>query len=514
MADLFYNSPGYEDGSPLLFRDFVFKSRFYRLLIGLSVISMVVQLAIFKYYYPNAAFINGDSYKYIGSAFYNLDIDIYPVGYSKFLRIFSTFSRSDVSLVVFQYFSLQISTFWLLLTLFYFFNIKRGIQIILFVCVTISPVMLYLANYVSSDSIFIALSICWFTTLVWVMFDPNWKLVCLHSVIVLLAFMVRYNALYYPVISSIAFFLNKGHLRLKFIGVILMFLGVGIFINDTALHYKKLTGLYQFSPFSGWQMANNAIYAYQYVDSSRRKNLPEKFSGIDYMVRHYLDTTRVSTLRYPEEMLDVSAVYMWLPYSPLRIYMHKLFEKDTTASDLKKWAQVAPLYKEYGAAIIKAYPIDFVKMYLWPNFLKYYAPPVEFLANYGFRADTISPIARAWFGYDKDKRKLTTRFKSNSVSTLDYYPIICAVMNAVYIMMSISFLILKGRQKNPRLFQLWILFTCFWIFNLCFSVFASPVALRFQIFPLLLCLSSNFLLLDYVLLQGREKEGPLPSVSY
>lgn len=488
------------------FRDFLYRENFQRKAILFCFLGLIVQICVFKYYYPFPAFINGDSYVYLNMAYHNLKIDTYPVGYPKFLRLFSVFSSSDSVFVLFQYFFIQIGALIFLFSLFYFYYTRIWVKTLLLMLVSLNPVTLYIANYVSSDALFLALSLFWATSLVWILNRPTGLIIVIHTFILLFAFMVRYNALYYPVISIAFWGVSRVRLGLKIGGVVLIVVVLGFFVGTTAWRYKQFTGVWQFSPFSGWQMANNGMFAYRSVDSAKRVNLPVKFKELDREVRTYFDTTRGVFLEYPENMLDISATYMWSPTSPLRTYMERLYKGDTTISRQKKWASVAPLYSEYGSLLIKKYPFEFLKRYLWPNFIKYYAPPEEFLAAYGFNMDKLDPVAKAWFGYKKDK--LYSRFKDDtSVRTLSYYPIVCGMMNAVFLVIGISFIIVDGKKLNRSLFRLWVLFFIIWLFNLLFSVFASPIALRFQIFPLLICVTGNFMLLDFIILQTKNTQN-------
>jgi hypothetical protein len=61
----------------------------------------ILQLIIFKYCYPYADFFS-DSYSYIFAAARKMDVNIWPVGYSKFLWLFHQISSSDTALVAFQ----------------------------------------------------------------------------------------------------------------------------------------------------------------------------------------------------------------------------------------------------------------------------------------------------------------------------------------------------------------------------------------------------------------------------
>jgi len=59
------------------FRDYLWKEKSNRMTLCISIIMILIQLAIFKYYYPNAGFIDGDSYVYLDSAFWNKSINTY-----------------------------------------------------------------------------------------------------------------------------------------------------------------------------------------------------------------------------------------------------------------------------------------------------------------------------------------------------------------------------------------------------------------------------------------------------
>lgn len=478
------------------FKYFLFCIKFNRALLLSSFFLAVLSIIIFKYFYPFASFINGDSYSYITSAFYNLRADVYPIGYPKFLRLISVFNYNDSFLVLVQYSLIMCSIITLLFSLFYFFSPLKWVQVLMILLIVPNPIFLYIANYVSSDSLFISLSIFWITTLIWIILRPSFWPVALHTVVITMCFMVRYNALVYPIISCFSFFITKEKITIKIIGLTVCLVTIGAFINFTSKQFKRISGTNQFSPFSGWQLANNAMYAYRFVDSSERKELAPRFRNIDKDVRNYFDSTRDKN-RHPQEMLYASTIYMWDNISPLRIYMNRTYPKDSMKSDLVSWAKVAPLYKEYGLELIKKYPLKFTKYYLFPNFLKYYVPPVEFLGSYSTGVDSVPPIAKQWFWYGSNKLKFRT--KSMEVSILNWYPIISGVSNVLFVALSASYFFLYRINITNLFFRVWLLVAVFWVSNLVFSVFASPIALRFQTFPLLMTIIHDFFLFDTIL---------------
>ncbi len=466
-----------------------------RTFLWIAAAAIALQFSIFKLCYPYAGFINGDSYVYIASAYYNSDINTYSIGYSKFLRIFSTFTRSDLALVAFQYLAIQASALWLLHSLITLFQPRKITKILLFVFVVFNPVWLYISNYVSSDALFLALSLVWFTLLLQILQSPKKNLLICQAIILLIAFMVRYNALYYPFIAALALLLAKMPVRTKLITIGANFLLIALFIGYTTDRYYKLTGTRQFTPFSGWQLANNALYAYRYVDSADVKPPPPQFQALDHVVRHYFDTTRDKT-KHPEEMLRANTVYMWDTNSPLHKFVYLQTQKDLAASSHKRWSLMGPLDADYGRYLIRQYPGVYFNYYLLPNALKYYAPPGEFLVEYNMGRDTVAAIATSWFKYPSKKVKPAVGgFK---IHVLDFMPVLAAIMNIIFLLGYIGLAAIQGvRPRSPMQAALLLAF-CLWIANFGFSVFASPVTLRYQLFGFLVFSGFAFVLIDKI----------------
>ena len=157
---------------------------------------------------------------------------------------------------------------------------------------------------------------------------------------------------------------------------------------------------------------------------------------------------------------------------------------------------MAPLYTAYGNWLISAYPVKFAEYYLWPNAMKYYAPPVEFLDTYNMGIDSVMGIAKAWFGYKNSKVKML--FKDFKVSTLNFYPVLVGTLNVIFLVSLLFFVLLDGLKKKVIPGPVLLLVVTLWVINFCFSVFASPIALRFQVFPVIIYISVALFLLEYI----------------
>jgi len=167
-----------------------------------------------------------------------------------------------------------------------------------------------------------------------------------------------------------------------------------------------------YTPFSGWQLANNALYVYRHVDSAKRKQVPTKLQQLDNMVRIYFDTFRNKTA-HPTERDVLGTFYMWADRSPLQQYMKQKYipnqSKQTSDNfNYYMWAQAAPIMSQYGSWIIRNYPLDFIKYYIIINAANYFFPTTEFLGEYNTNLNNIQPIAQTWF--ELKSRKIRSNF--------------------------------------------------------------------------------------------------------
>jgi hypothetical protein len=473
------------------FIQFLFQNRRNKNILYLVASAVIIQFTLFKYLYPFANYMHDDSFQYLIAADRNSTVEFYPIGYSKFLRLISVFAKPDIVLVSLQYLMIQCSILFLLFSIFYFYKTGKVIQVLLFCFMIFNPLCLHLGNMVSSDGVFLALSMTWFGLLLWIIYKPSNKIICWHAIVLFAAFTVRYNALIYPFIALVAFWMSKLSLPIKIIGLGSGLLLCGWFVGLSMFQYKKLTGYWQFSPFSGWQWANNAMYAYREVDSADWEPVPLKFLALDNMVRKFHD--KYSNLQIPE----AGTAYMWTDWFPLMRYQDRLFKaKDSSATELKKWASMGPFYSSYGLYIIKKYPLHFLRYYVWPNSRKYFAPPLEFLEYYNTGQPIVQESATQWFGYKDDRVK--TRMKSGKVWILQYYPFLVSITNVILFLMFLSYLLLKGWQHNTTFNKSILLAGFVWIANAGFNIFVASAALRFQAFPALLSVTFSLLLIDWI----------------
>jgi hypothetical protein len=442
-----------------------------------------------------------DSYNYLRSAYTNADANLWPVGYAKLIRFAGFFSHSDTWLVFTQYFFYHCSALYFFFTVLELTDSSRWVKVTIFAFLFLNPAILYLSNYITSDVYFIGISLIWISQLFKLIYKPGVFLLITHVLILVLAFTVRYHALMYPVISITVIVFCGVSLRAK-LATILAIVGlISGFVFYTTGQTEQVMGTRQFSAFSGWQMASNAVYAYAHMpERPVIKDLPEEFTALHTRVSSYLDSMQHIPMDFrPDKPL--MAFYLWDPGSPLQPAPNATHISDNKAH-LEKMAAVSPLYNRYGKYLINQYPLEYVRYYILPNMLQYANPPAENMSVYNDGSDRVWPIAQLWFGYKTDK--IYTRSDTREMQLFEYYPAFMVFIILLFTGVWIGYLLIGGRNYTaPPFRNAFRITTFYWIVHVGFSVLASPVVLRYQLFNMILGVTFSVLLVDMYLRRAR-----------
>lgn len=465
---------------------------------------LTLQLACFKLFYPFPDFF-GDSYNYIFAASHNLDVNIWPIGYSKFLQAFHGITNSAFLLVLFQYFSLEAAYFHLYQTIVRCCPTGRRARILILFFFFFNPLNLYVSNYVSSEPLFLALSLVWLTELLYTIYKPSWLHLIILSVAFLIAFTFRYNAMYYPLIAVVGFLISKQPIVQKIIGIVLGPLLIIPFIMFSSNAAKQLSGVSQFPPiYGGWQWGNNALYFREYIQEDSNAFPTPQTAELDRIARNYFRTV-------PPEDRDlapyVGNFFIQQREGPLRQYQLKHFK---SSESIEAWAKAAPMFKDYGIWLIKRHPLAFGRYYLLLNTKNYFFPPLEKLEIYNLDEDNVGQSIANWFGFNSTK--ITTIFPRNFQGTfLFFYPYLFFFLNFYFCWSLFFYIKQKGFRKCPRPFAIVItLITLLLLTNFGFSIFANIIAFRYQLFPMSV-LFTFALILDNYIKEHLERKSPAPT---
>jgi hypothetical protein len=452
---------------------------------------LALQFACFKIFYPFPDFF-GDSYNYIYAASHNLDVNIWPIGYSKFLRGFHWFTHSDFLLILFQYFSLEAAYFYLYQTIVRCCPASRRTRIIILLFFFFNPLNLYVSNYVSSEPLFLALSLVWLTELLWTIYKPSWYHLVILSIAFFIAFTFRYNAMYYPLIATIGFLISKQHIFQKITGIFLGPLLTIPFIIFSSTAAKQLSGAPQFPPiYGGWQWANNALYFREYIQEDSNAFPTPQIAELDQMARNYF---RKEPPMYRDLAPYVGNFFIRERRGPLRQYIGKYFK---STESIEAWAKAAPIFKEYGIWLIEHHPIAFARYYLLLNTKNYFFPPLEKLTLYNLGEPGVDLPVAIWFGFNS--LKITSIFPRTFQGTLlIFYPFLFLFLNFFFCRSLYFFIKQKNFRRSYRPFaHIVAIISLLLLVNFGFSIFANVIAFRYQLFPMIVLLAFAPILGDY-----------------
>lgn len=463
-----------------------------------AIIVSLIQFYTFKYLYPYPNFLP-DSYNYIRSAARNMNANLWPVGYPKLISLVGFFTHYDTALIFVQYFIYIAAAIYFFFTFLSIITCSKWVKIGIFIFLFLNPAFIFISNYVSSDILFTSLSLIWISQLFRITQTPRPSLLIGHVFILLFAFAVRYNALFYPVISIVVILLSNMPKGRKAFAIVAIFLTLATFAMYTSNENKRLFGTQQFSAFGGWQLASNALTAYEYVEE--RNPAPEKFTALHTMVNNYFDTLQMKRAKRAEiegeeeddEARSLTALYLWYEKGPLQKYSRVI-----TPTGSKRMATVGPLYNDYGRYLIGQHPGAFFKYYILPNTKQYFFPRPEFLSKYNQGRSVVKSEAVQWFNYDSET--VVTRIGKGEVGIFDYYPVLIVCITLLFLGGSILYFTKKWYLFTSDQFRSALLIALlFWITNLFFSVFASPIVLRYQLFNMALAFTFALPLVDFFL---------------
>jgi hypothetical protein len=474
------------------FRVYVFGSRIHRQYIWLALVLSIVQFVAFKLCYPYPDFIS-DSYNYIESAQHDLNVNLWPVAYAKFLALIHLISPSDLLLVAVQYVLFQSALLYFFISVKFLYRPSERVARVLFVALICNPLFIYLTNAVLSDALFAVISTVWLTILLWQLRSPNRIGLLIQVLLLSLAFMLRYAALYYPLVAALALLLMRLRAREKLVWMAAPALIIVPFILFTQAETKKYTGTAEFSVFGGWQVANNALYMYGNIQVNPAE-LPAEMRPLDTMMKRYYQHA-------PPGYFDFEnfpgTFFIKHQESPLKQYRDLYYTKTHPDAWLfKTWGSVSPMYSRYGSWLIQHHPLAFAWDYLWLNSKRYFIPFPEIFKIYNYGDDSVWKTAVAWFRWPSAHVHSISPTLPGSVFYI--YPVIFGVLNLYFV----GCLMWLGFTRKYKLlapsFRLALLFVAgYQLLHFVFSVLATPVCIRHHITPMLVLFSFCILLFEF-----------------
>ncbi len=441
----------------------------------LSIFYLILYIVL-RYLYPYPDGIS-DSGSYIAAAIHGGYDGYRPYGYSHFLSILNSFSKSVTFVIFIQYSFNALATLFFIFTCKYIFNFKNKYIYYAFVVFSlISILTIYLTNSILSDSLFSSLTIVWVTCNIWFICSKQrimWVILIFFK-IVILYFLVslRFTGFFYFLIEiiTISVILLKREKMITIISIIIIgLIAVNVYKSQVE-NTKKITGIETFSAFAGWQSANNALHVLPYIeiDDNKIKNKP--FYEFAMYVEN-ADTLFITNGR-------TSADYMWNNELPLKRYLSYTMQK-------RKWPYLRTytylnkeIYARFSKYIMLNYPWQYFKHFLLPNSIGVFHPKGDQLYK-RFNSKAISPELLKTFFRIKPTTEIYSR--SNFVEKISTQMANFRLLLWIILLITFILFIVKKRWKNLN--QNFILIYGFLLLFLlgytAFHIYATPFEIRY-----------------------------------
>jgi hypothetical protein len=449
---------------------FLFQENRWVVLVSVGITPVL--FVIMKLLFPHAL-IWPDSNQYIRTALNNAELTAWPIGYPKFLQFVHAIIPKDWAIVLLQYILLETAILFLYFTVCFFFRPRPWIKIVILFCLLINPFVIGISNYIMTDALFAALTITWLTLSIWYFHQPEAAYAFLLVTTLFLAFTVRYYALFYPVITASIIIFSRAKLWVKFSSITL---GISLFLTFTLYTeniYSQLTGRPEFSPFSGWQLASNALIMYRHIPNREQDIPPPELQPL-----HQLVTRTLNSFPSPEAVpdRDLHFFFAWKIGSPLVTYSHAFYGIDPTTEDLRKWAAVGQLYHDYGIFLIKRHPLAYIRFYIGQGIDWFVNPKREMVNEFPKGGVWVTDRTRQWFGYSSNWVSCTT----STLFSFSWFPPILNFLNALFLLCIVGYYYCGCYRTAEPVMNRTILFAAtYWFANFLFIVTFAPFLLRY-----------------------------------
>ena len=260
-----------------------------------------------------------------------------------------------------------------------------------------------------------------------------------------------------------------------------------------------MTGVKQFSLFTGWLLANNALYVYEYCDTAKQLSAQEQ--ELDIISQQFYGMMP-KNFRRNFLIQNPGSLFVQYPFSPLKQYMTRHYVITNNYSLIVAWGKASVVFEKYGIYLIKNNPGAFIHYFLFLNLKNYFIPHLEKLEIYNLGQESVDPIASFWFHYKTDKISAFSKRAQGFILYL--FPLLFMAINLYYLICALLIWIkdhIRQLAYNSRcLFYISITFL---FSNLVFCVFATIIVLRYEVMPMIICLATSLLMTEWVFKRNK-----------
>lgn len=479
------------------FSSFVFKENRYLSFAAITLLAC--HYFILKMLFPHTIVI-GDGHHYVRVAMNNMEISGWPIGYPKFLEWIHFLAKEDWIVGVLQYILLEGSVLYLYFTVQYLLLPGKWVGLITLILLLVNPFILFISNYVYSDSLFATLTILWFTVTLWYLYKPRPVYAYLLAILFIFSYTIRYYAMFYPIISIPVIVFSRIRWQVKIFAIALGGILLLGFRWYTESLFEKSIGVREFSPLSGWRLAGNALIMYRHLPLPQREAdmAPAELQGLHQLVLHDLAVMPSPNL-LPDRLLV--NYFTFQPSSPLSRYCKVYFDDYITTPEIKKWDSVGRLYRAYGIFLIKRHPLAYFRYYVWQGVDWYIHPKVDITNIFPRGGIPILDETKKWFGYSSSWSPCS----STQFYSITYFPTVISVLNLLLILSMLYFFCLGGyKNSSPLVKKIVILVAAYWLIDFFFVILTTPALLRYSLSGMILNIVFVPVLVERVYLLVRK----------
>jgi len=342
----------------------------------LLLLTFAIFVVIIKFCYPVPE-ITWDSDSYINISQY-LQPNNRPIGYAVFLAILYTISKSLSFVVYSQFFIYLFSALVLLKVVKKYWRLNFLQYYFLGVLILIEPAALYNCNTILSDILFSCLTYLYLATLILYTSSKKFSLLIIHILLLCLCILTRHIALFYSFFTVLIFIIYLKKFK-RIFSIVLVFAAFFVVYKNVVDWNSRTYRVAIYSPFTGWNQANNVLYALRHIHLNPESIQDEEIRELQLFFSAYLDTTSYKPY-------EVGSGYLWDARSPLNIIRMRLedsLKNEKLPSDLTfTWYLLAPKYARYSSFIIKNYPYQYFKGFIIPNIKSLLKPNDAEMADY------------------------------------------------------------------------------------------------------------------------------------
>jgi hypothetical protein len=245
------------------------------------------------------------------------------------------------------------------------------------------------------------------------------------------------------------------------------------------------------------------MYEHIKVDSTRMRS-PE-VRELNRISKRFFEVTPPYERDLP---VYVANYFIREPEAPLKQYMFQHYTSTTYYGQVVAWGKVSPVFKDFGLSLVKQHPVAFVRYYMLVNTKNYFFPPLEKLEIYNLGLDDVPDFVQQWFQFKSSK--IWAISKPLQGILLFIYPVLFFALNLSLLWGYLQFIRPKYFKTCRPLFKYCcIVIGAFVLLNFCFSIFANIIVIRYQVFPMIICLAFSLLLIDELkYLEDPKKPSP------